>query len=179
MSQAYPRRFAGWLLAAGLAAAPAVGQPPDKCGKVEVSGRPGAKAAVGKAAGSTLAATTVEDVVFTIKLRKAISGDHVVTLKVYMPEGNLYQSLGTPVSLTGSQRRGKRPVPGYPFPLDIQMAMPITTGSDSDKQLVEVTMPLAGTAIVSNSIYGDWKVDLYLDDAQQACADRVSFRIGP
>jgi hypothetical protein len=170
-------RLALALLAASVGL-PAVAAAVDKCGKVEVSGRPAGNH--GKAAEVTLAATEVEDVVFTLKMASGPVGDHVVTLQVYLPEGGLYQTLSVPVTF-GTKAKGapQRRVDGYPFPVDAVQAKPITSGPDAGKQLVTITMPLAGTVIVSNSLYGLWGVDLYLDDEPEACAEREPFRITP
>jgi hypothetical protein len=169
-------RFASCLLAAGLCL-PALAGAADDCAKVEVSGRPASKPANGGEV--TLAATAVEDVVFDVKLANDILGEHVLTLNVYLPEGGLYQSLSVPVEAGTKARDRQRRVEGYPFPLDVVTATAITSGPDSGKRKLDITMPLAGSAIVSNSLYGSWGVELFLDDAAEPCVERVAFVIEP
>jgi hypothetical protein len=173
------------LLAAGafLALVPGVRAQPDKCGQMDVGGRP-ASGVIATADGVTVAATVVEDLVLHVKLKKSLAGEHVLRLDFYLPEGDLYQSVSVPVSLgdkgaKASSRAEPRRVAGYPFPLPTKVAQPIVSGKDADKQTLDVALPIAGTAIVSNSLYGSWAVDLTLDDAAQPCAPRVTFGMQP
>ena len=41
----------------------------------------------------------------------------------------------------------------------------------------EVSFPVAGTSIVTSSLYGEWEAELYLDGEPMACAVRNPFVI--
>jgi hypothetical protein len=170
-------RFAGYLLVGLSLAGAAVAAPPDRCARVDVAATAGGKPVPPAGGKDKLSATAVEDVVFDVKLASSIDGDHTVTIAVFLPEGHLYQSLSAPVTVGGAP--GKRRVAGYPFAMDVQVARKVTAGADAGKSQVSVTLPLAGTAIVSNSLYGTWQAQLYLDGAETPCADPVTFTITP
>jgi hypothetical protein len=44
---------------------------------------------------------------------------------------------------------------------------------------VTARLPVAGTTIVNNSLYGTWKAEAYLVGEQTACARARSFVINP
>jgi hypothetical protein len=41
----------------------------------------------------------------------------------------------------------------------------------------EVTLPVAGTSIVSNSLYGEWTAEAVVEDEGAACAQPMTFTI--
>jgi len=110
------------------------------------------------------------------------SGNHTVEFRTYMPGGALYQSQAVPISIRMGQGVGPstRALAGYPFPVAVQQPAPEVTRTatgmlPTGPALVNVTarMPVAGTPIINSSLYGDWRVEAYLDGATRACATTV------
>ena len=91
------------------------------------------------------------DLRFEMRLRNRDDDDegpHVVTFRVLTPKGHLYQEIQADRPRTG--RRVSR---------------------------VAARLPVAGTFITTNSLYGRWRVVPHLDDDPEACAAGAVFRI--
>jgi hypothetical protein len=130
-------------------------------------------------------ATKILNLEFGAGFEDRLSGPHVVEFKIYTPKGKLYQVLTSPFTGTpgGAHREGRR-VEGYPRALREQEMReeredqrPGERGaegregdenkeSDEAKSPYNVTadLPVAGTWIITNSLYGRWRADAYLDD---------------
>ena len=93
------------------------------------------------------------DLDFAVRLvPRAATPGRVVQLKLYTPRGFLYQVLETSIPQPNPRRRGRgRAVPKKQD----------TTAS--------VRLPVAGTWITQNTLYGKWKVVPYLAGQPQAC----------
>jgi hypothetical protein len=107
---------------------------------------------------------------------RRLTGPHTVQLKVFTPTGNLYQTFTVP--FTGDagpgNRRGVRRVPGFPRALQVQAMQ----SAGSSGFFVSSVLPVAGTWITTNSLYGHWRVEAYLDGDRRV-AGRAGFRILP
>ena len=64
------------------------------------------------------------------------AGNHLQTLKIFLPDGNLYQSFETTFEIVGSP-----------------------TGSLTTVE----SLPVAGSYITQRSLTGDWRVEVFLD----------------
>jgi hypothetical protein len=70
-------------------------------------------------------------------------------------------------------------------PMEVSSAAmpPATSGRRqrvNQKRTGSVTLPVAGTTIVTNSLYGDWKVEAFLDGERDTpCSKPLSFTIEP
>jgi hypothetical protein len=109
---------------------------------------------------ATFSASSILDLKLEGSLSPALKGQHQVEFKVYTPKGHLYQSLPATLSAPASSadRRAR----------------------ESAKRAAVATLPVAGTTIVTNSLYGEWRVEAFLDgDRETACARPVSFVIEP
>ncbi len=107
-----------------------------------------------------------------------LSGDHVLHVKLLTPKGHHYQTLTAPVA-TGESRAGTmRRVEGYPRPLAVLVARP-TQGGEGGETAVAQKLPVAGTAIVSNALYGEWTATAFLDDEVASCGASAGFFITP
>jgi hypothetical protein len=93
-------------------------------------------------------ARRVLDLQFQLRLREA-EEPHRVTFRIFTPKGHLYQEL---VATHRATRTG-------------------------GTALVSATMPLAGTAITTNSLYGRWRVTPYLDGAGTPCGRSATFLV--
>lgn len=110
---------------------------------------------------STFSASTILDLKLEVGLSPGVKGgQHQLEFKVFTPKGHLYQSL--PATMAAPTA-----IPGQPDRM-------------SPKRTAEATLPVAGTTIVTNSLYGEWRVEAYFDGAREtACARPVFFVIEP
>lgn len=119
---------------------------------------------------TVVSAKAVEDLVFEVRLPKKLPDKPVLTLTVSLPDGFTYQVLDVPIAEEG-KAPASRALRGYPHAL--QERAVIVRGSD---RVVEVSLPVGGTAISTNSLYGQWRVVATLDDGT-ACREASPFVI--
>jgi hypothetical protein len=99
------------------------------------------------------------DVDFAVKLApRAATPGRVVQLKLYTPRGFLYQTLETAVPQAQPRPRQRRPA----TPKDTTLA---------------ARLPVAGTWITQNTLYGSWKVVPYFEGQTAACGRAATFQI--
>lgn len=160
--------------AAALAQAPTT-----SCARVEVSTAARAPRLSGPAFSRvpSFSATSILDLAFTVLLRPRTSGEHLVELRVFTPDGQLYRSLPMPVTSRGLART-TRQVAGYPRPLPQQRLFRVTR-SRSAYAAASTSFPVAGTDVVSSGLYGRWRVEAYLNGAEQRCAAPAWFDLTP
>jgi hypothetical protein len=129
---------------------------------------------------ATFRVTEILDLEFLALLPFNVRGRHLLELKVYTPNGHLYQILTTPIAsrppLAAAPRR-LRAVSGYPRPLEEQPLVPMRFAG-SRVHGARARLPVAGTWIVSSSLYGRWRVDGHLDHSPTPQATR-SFVLQP
>lgn len=87
---------------------------------------------------------------------------HLLELKVYTPHGKLYQVLSVPFSPPGP-RQTVQTVDGYPRPLEVVRITP------RRGYRVGSSLPVAGTWIVKNSLFGEWRADAHIDGGIRPC----------
>lgn len=108
----------------------------------------------------TFSASSILDLKLEAALSPAVKGQHQLEFKVFTPKGHLYQSL--------------------PATMAAPAAVPDRRKRENPKRTAAATLPVAGTTIVTNSLYGQWRVEAYLDgERDTACARPVSFAIEP
>jgi len=115
------------------------------------------------------------DVDFNTVLRRQVTGPHLLELKVYTPRGHLYQTLTVPFTAP-RKSRGARVVDGYPRPLPEQETRIVNRDGRRNYEVM-ASLPVGGTAIMSNSLYGSWRVQPNLDG--EACGPASRFQITP
>jgi hypothetical protein len=121
-------------------------------------------------------ATEILDLKFTIEMPADRLGvSHVLEALFRCPDGHLYQNMAVPFTAT-IQQVTARTLAGYPFPLSVQFAQP-REKAGSTVAAIEFRLPVAGTAIVSHSLYGDWRIELVLDGVPVECVHGEEFRI--
>jgi len=130
---------------------------------------------------SAFSATRILDLEFQTLLRWGLAGSHTLQLKVYTPRGHLYQVLTIPFAGSGPGGASgatpeKRWVDGYPLPLDEQQAKAVRF-EGARRHQVSANLPVAGTSIMTSSLYGQWRVEPYLDGAPEACGPPRAFVI--
>jgi hypothetical protein len=134
----------------------------------------------GRTEAAVFSATEVLDVEFAIVFSKTVAAQfsdvHMVEFRIYTPQGHLYESITIPMT-ADSRRAGERHrVPGYPDLVPVQVLQSIKRGGGQG-MFVEVTLPVAGTSIVSNSLYGEWKAEAVVEDETAPCAQTMTFTI--
>jgi hypothetical protein len=128
----------------------------------------------------SFSATQVIDVdfsvVFTPGAANRFGGDHVVEFRVYTPSGALYQSIAVPFSSDAKNRGAQKKLDGYPRAMPTQILQDVTTTAGKGLA-TSVRLPVAGTPIIQNSLYGKWKAEAYVDGETVSCAKPLEFTI--
>jgi hypothetical protein len=119
-------------------------------------------------------ATEILDVVFEASVVGEFVGDALLELKVYTPNGHLYQVLTAPVTSKTGKGAYQVRVAGFPYPLAIQH-LRASPGSKSSSPGVVLSLPVGGTLIVSTSLYGLWEVRPFLDGESAGCGAPIFF----
>ena len=150
------------LLVLASPAASSDRNPANACGAIRIAA-PGAPAKAAKRNAKklvTFSASSILDLKLELPLSPALQGAHRIEFHFYTPNGHLYQALPADVTLPAStpDRRSR------------QVKKPTATA----------ILPVAGTTIVSSSLYGQWKVEAFLDEERTvACTKPLSFAIEP
>lgn len=131
---------------------------------------------------TTFSATQILDidfaVVFTPGAVKRFSGDHVVEFRVFTPSGSLYQTIPVSFSSDESKKGKETRVFGLPYPVKLQT--PKTKSVNNQPHLaISGRIPVAGTPIINNSLYGLWRVEAFIDGETMPCAGSAAFTITP
>ncbi len=176
-----PPVLASTALVSSLVAGAALAQTPTRsCVRVEVSsGSPAAPVprSVLVPSSPSFSATKILDLTFTVLFPSTMDGQHLVELRVFTPDAQLYRSLAMPVARSAAPNATRR-VEGYARPLPQQALKQVARGSGRFAS-ASTTFPVGGTDIVSSGLYGRWRVEAYLDGAQQRCAPAASFSLKP
>jgi hypothetical protein len=142
--------------------------PPDVCAEVSVRNGPDGEP------GDEFQALEVVDLHFLVRLRGELAGEHVLELCLDTPNGHLYEVRTSPVTADPSRDQVLVPVQGYPDPLPLQYLQ-----NRDGAQEAAFRLPVAGTLIVSNSLYGQWGVRVHLDGSTIMCSGTESFALQP
>jgi hypothetical protein len=102
-------------------------------------------------------ASEARDLRITTTFPRELEGRHRLQLRVLTPQGHLYQKFSVPFDATVA-REDRGP---------------------SSKRTIGVKLPVAGTAITTNGLYGRWSVVPYLDDQTVPCAREQRFVLQP
>lgn len=166
-----PFVVAAGLLLSGEAAGQTKGL---ACSGVKVESLP-----AGKGGGTPFSASAIEDLEFRVVFALAPPGQHVLRLRVLLPKGALYQEIAVPFSLDPRATGATEAVlEGYPRPVPVR-TLQKTTDRKGTWWSVSATLPVAGTLVVENSLYGTWQVEAYLDREKSPCTPPVSFDLAP
>lgn len=131
----------------------------------------------------TFSVKTTIDLRFTVlfppplSARDALaSGTHVLELRVTGPSRNLYQSLSVPFSADNGVVGSSTTLAGYRWPVNVKPMSAVTHNKVSYGG-VSLTLPVAGTAIQDNGLYGKWLAVAYLDGSPTPCGPAATFAI--
>jgi hypothetical protein len=126
-------------------------------------------------------ATEILDLELHVLFPRSLVGEHDVTLKVFTPNGHLYQTLAVPI--VGQDPHGKdvqaehlRRVDGFPHPMKVKKLKHVRWLGKHYSH-ASVLFPVAGTSIVTSSLYGRWSVEAYLDGDPEPSGRARHFRI--
>ena len=108
--------------------------------------------------GQSFRATEILEVQFDAQFRQRPTGDHLLEFKVYTPTGKLYQVLPVPFSGRAGPTQFRQ-VEGFPRAIQERRLREV----EPSKFRVNARLPVAGTWIVTNSLYGGWRVDAHFD----------------
>ncbi len=128
------------------------------------------------AATSQFSASQVEDLQLTVQLLGRVGPYHVLELEVYTPNGHLYQVLAAPVTTDAARAGELVQLPGYARAMPMQVLRRVRT-REGPAWVATLTMPVAGTYIVTNSLYGDWELKPRLDATPMSCERRFLFTL--
>lgn len=103
-------------------------------------------------------ATEVLDLEFQVVVPADPSLARPLQLKLFTPKGHLYQTLAVSPGAAPGPANAKR---------------------RSRFRTVTARLPVAGTTIVNNSLYGTWRAEAYLEGERTACAKPRTFVIKP
>ncbi len=105
----------------------------------------------------------------------------LVEMRYFTPAGHLYQSVQVPVAAEGSLE-AERSLPDHPFPVKVaRVEATASKGADTDgtdrERFVEMpALPVAGTVIAQNSLYGSWRAEAWPAGAASPCTLRFTIR---
>ena len=123
-------------------------------------------------------ASEMLDLYFDVGLSQLLDGVHVVELELYTPNGYLYQVLAQPVTWEREQEGLRVHVPGYPDPVEVQV-LNRRTQAGQVRWIVRFRLPVAGTSIITSSLYGMWEARPQLDGNPISCGRTFRFGIEP
>jgi hypothetical protein len=106
-------------------------------------------------------ASQILDLELSVTLSRAARDAGTVDLKIYTPKGHLYQTITVPVASDEAKQNessGRR---------------------QSKRSFAVATLPVAGTTIVTSSLYGTWRVEAHLDGGTSPCGRAQQFTIEP
>jgi len=115
------------------------------------------------------------------RLGNDLEGAHTVEFRVHTPRGFLYQTLSVPYTLEPKPRpRTRKRKDGGTTGPEALGEVPVLNEAEVDssgRPTLEASLPVAGTAITTNSLYGRWTVRPYLDG--QPCGPAKPFTLEP
>jgi len=130
-----------------------------------------------QATGRSFSATRSADLIFRVLFDRKLETEHVVTLKVYTPKGHMYRTYDIPVASGIGKRSGRtRRLPDYPYPVKVHATSTKKAGK-REYESVDVSFPVAGSTIVTSSLYGRWMVEVFLDGAADPCGKPTFFQL--
>lgn len=137
-------------------------------------------------------ATSVLDLDFQVVMTR-VDPPRALKFKVFTPNGHLYQLISVPITghepaptpppdpaaePVAAPARGARTGPPVMRPVPPTSDSEASNG-DSRLAVVRGTLPVAGTSIMTNSLYGTWRAVPYLDDETETCGASQTFVLKP
>lgn len=117
-------------------------------------------------------------VLFVPGVLNQYKGSHVLDVRFFTPRGYLYQSMSVPFSSDAARKGQSETVRDYPHAIPVRVLEPVTWNNAKNYR-VGVRLPVGGTAISSNSLYGAWTAQAFVDGEALPCSKPVKFTINP
>ncbi len=111
------------------------------------------------------------DILLNTVFPRALDGEHLLTLKLYTPKGYLYRQFDVPVGPDRGRASQGRKVEHYPYPV-MEQFPEVKAINGSKVQAVTIHLPVAGSNIITSSLYGKWTVKFTLDGQEPPCRVR-------
>jgi hypothetical protein len=155
-------------------------------GRLEGGGNPGTCVSLGVVStdpsihsrvGPVFSATKVVDLTIRASISAELSGEHVLGLRFFGPQGDLYQTLDVPIGKPDGVAK-ERNLGGYPHPVKEVRPTSATVGG-AKVFLVDSAFPVGGTTISQNGLYGKWRVEARMDGGEALYCTPAPFRINP
>lgn len=135
-----------------------------------------------KVASTFSAAGTIDiDVLVLFERSEAnhfLKAENDLEVHLFTPAGDRYQSLRIPFTSDAGKKGKERKVKHYPYAIETQMLREIEIGKKKYAAAV-VRLPVAGTSIMTSSLYGTWSASAHLDDDSEPCAAPATFTVTP
>ncbi|HVT02583.1 MAG TPA: hypothetical protein VHL58_04305 [Thermoanaerobaculia bacterium] len=129
---------------------------------------------------STFSVTQILDIELTAMFPKSAAnkliGLHVAEIRIYTPKHSLYQSISLPFSADAKRKGEKHRLQNYPELVPLRVLRDLS-GSGKPYLGLTASLPVAGTPILMNSMYGTWSAEAFLDGEPFACSPSVKFAI--
>jgi hypothetical protein len=120
---------------------------------------------------STFSATAIVSLNLETLIRR-VEGPGTLFLKIFNPRGNLYQTLTLPY-VAQAATSGTALAPGAG---NEQVAGPVVSRRLVDYR-VEARLPVAGTTIMTDALYGRWRAEPWLAGSTAPCGPGTAFVI--
>lgn len=117
---------------------------------------------------AAFSASKTADLTISVLFPEDYSGKHALDLKLYTPNGYFYQSLTVPIVLAEDDDHEER-LKDYPNPVKTNVLRKIKY-QDQEYWKADIAFPVGGTAVTTNSLYGVWTVQLFVDGSTTSCA---------
>jgi len=124
---------------------------------------------------SAFHASRTTDLTLAVILPGNTQGEHEVELRIFTPRGHLYQSIRVPLAPPGKSPEN-RTINGYPMAVP-QVALKPEAYRGKTFLKAEIPFPVGGTQISTNSLYGRWRIEAYLDGNRKPSGDPTSLQI--
>ena len=90
------------------------------------------------------------------------------------PNGFTFQEQEFPIVAPGTKEID-RAMPGYLFPVKALRLESVTNAKGEPTQIVTLKVPVGGTAMTENGLYGAWSVEVRLRDSRP-CSGKFQLR---
>jgi hypothetical protein len=107
--------------------------------------------------GRSISATAAKDLVIEVSVPDAAASSPV-QVKLFTPRGRLYQVIEAHAGESEMLDGGGR-------------------GRRGRGRTLEALFPMAGTPVVTNALFGEWRAEVYLDGAETPCLRPLEFVI--
>ncbi len=116
----------------------------------------------------------IDDLLIIVGLHAKFRGVKTLKIKLYTPNGHLYREMEAAVGSIDGQVFGPKSGEWLEEFKKSEGAQAMPPGS-----IALFTLPVAGTDIAANSLYGEWETKVYLSERAMTCERRFFFKIKP